>query len=106
MGMTRESVTEMSLDGGCARRIMRLMSSWARRSLIAISGKSAGGQVGRMAGAIRDVLDDCMASFGALWINTRLSNGGSVRLLFDLDYSTEHILRDDHDNTELNHPLR
>lgn len=37
---------------GFVRRIMRLIKSWARRSLIARGGKRGGGRDGRMGGVI------------------------------------------------------
>lgn len=42
-----------SLGGGFARRIMRLIGSWGRRSLIVGFGRRGGGLGGRMDGAIK-----------------------------------------------------
>jgi len=42
-------------DGGCARRIMKLIGSWGRRSSIVGGGRNGGGLGGRMGGVIRGV---------------------------------------------------
>ena len=49
--MSRESATGLSSEDGCARRITRSMSSWARVLSTAIDGRSAGGRAGRTANA-------------------------------------------------------
>lgn len=51
--MSLGSAIGMSLASGCARRIMRLMSSWARAVSIAINGRKDGALVGRMVGVIK-----------------------------------------------------
>ena len=43
---------EGSWGDGCVRRIMRLIGSWGRASLIVRGGKRGGGRVGWMGGVI------------------------------------------------------
>ena len=48
----------MSLEDGCVRRIMGLIGSWGRGSLIVIGGRRGGGRGGRMGGVIDRIRRD------------------------------------------------